>query len=218
MNAHGRLVCLNAKTGAEVWAVNILEQFGGQNIMWGISESPIVHRDLVFATPAGSKAMVVAVSKHTGETVWTTPPLDDETPSYSSPILVNCDGREILINSATKNVFAVDAETGELCWSVPQEDPKNTVCTLPVLSENKLMITNASRGNGAVFGVAMDGTTGKKTWVKKLTISHGGTVCVNGLVYGASSRGEANVSLANSLASSWRPATRLLLQRANENE
>jgi hypothetical protein len=54
--------------------------------------------------------------------------------------------RKLLINSAAKNAFAVDAETGALCWKVSQEDPKNSVCTIPVLARDELVLTNASRG------------------------------------------------------------------------
>ena len=191
MNAHGRLVCLDAKAGSEVWAVNVLERFEGRNITWGISESLLIHGDLVFATPCGAKGLVVALNKHTGDTVWATPALDGERPSYASPILINIAGRTLLINSATKNVFAVDAKTGERCWQVSQEDPKNTVTTIPVLAKNELVLTNASRGFGAIFGVRLDGLRGEKTWIKELTISHGSTVCVDGQVYGASGRGVA---------------------------
>ncbi|MBC8876374.1 MAG: PQQ-like beta-propeller repeat protein [Planctomycetes bacterium] len=191
MNAHGRLACLDAKIGSEVWAVNVLERFEGKNITWGISESLLIHGDLVFATPCGAKGLVVALNKHTGDTVWATPALDGERPSYASPILINVAGRTLLINSATKNAFAVDAKTGELCWQVPQEDPKNTVTTIPVLAKNELVLTNASRGFGAIFGVRLDGLRGEKTWIKELTISHGSTVCIDGQVYGASGRGVA---------------------------
>ena len=191
MNAHGRLACLNAKTGSEVWVVNVLDRFEGKNIMWGISESLLIHGDLVYATPCGAKGLVVALNKNSGDTVWTTPPIAGEEPSYASPILVAIGDRELLINSAIKNVFAVDAKTGELCWKVPQEDPKNTVSTIPVLAENEVVFTNASRSFGAIFSVRLNGSKAKKTWVKKLTISHGSTVSVDGQVYGASSRGEA---------------------------
>ncbi len=191
MNAQGRLACLDAKTGTELWAVNVLERFEGKNIFWGISESPLIHGDLVFATPSGAKALVVALNKDSGETVWTTPAIADEQPSYASPILVKSGGRTLLINSANKNAFAVDAKTGELCWSVSQEDPKNAVSTIPVLADNEVIITNASRSFGAVFGVRLDGSQGEKSWVKKLGISHGSTVSVDGQVYGHSARGEA---------------------------
>ncbi len=191
MNAHGRMVCLDAKTGREVWAVNVLERFESENVTWGISESLSILDDLVYATPCGAKGLVVALNKHSGDTVWTTPALAGERPSYASPILVNIGDRTLLINSAKKNAFAVDAKTGELCWQVSQEDPKNTVCTIPVLAENQLVFTNASRGNGAIFGVRLDGSGAEKTWTKELTIGHGSMVCVDGQLYGASGRGEA---------------------------
>lgn len=191
MNAHGRLACLDAETGNEIWAVPVLERFESRNITWGISESLLVHDDLVFATPCGAKGLVVALNKHTGDTVWATPALDGERPCYASPILINVAGRTLLINSATKNAFAVDAKTGELCWQVPQEDPKNTVTTIPVLAQNELVISNASRGFGAVFGLHLDGSRGEKTWIKELTVSHGSMVVVDGQAYGASLRGTA---------------------------
>jgi outer membrane protein assembly factor BamB len=210
MNAHGRLACLDAQTGAEVWAVDILERFEGKNIIWGISESLAVLGDLVFATPCGAKGLVVALNKHTGDTVWATPALDGEQPSYASPILIAVAGRTLLVNSATKHAFAVDVETGELCWRVSQEDPNNTVCTIPVLAQNEILFTNASRGYGAVFGVRLDGLRGEKTWTKELTISHGSTVCVDGQVYGASSRGEVRGWVAMDAGTgSVRPASEL---------
>ncbi|HYW79993.1 MAG TPA: PQQ-binding-like beta-propeller repeat protein, partial [Thermoguttaceae bacterium] len=93
MNAHGRLACLDAKTGGEVWAVNVLERFEGKNILWGICESLLVSGDTVFATPCGAKGLVVALNKQTGETIWATPPIADEQPSYASPILVRTGDR-----------------------------------------------------------------------------------------------------------------------------
>ena len=107
MNAHGRLVCLDAETGTRRWVVNVLERFEGKNITWGLSESLLVFGDLVFATPCGAKGLVVALNKQTGETVWTTPALEDEEPSYASPILVRIGGPSLLVNSAIKNAFAV---------------------------------------------------------------------------------------------------------------
>ena len=189
MNAHGRLACLDAESGKELWAVNVLERFESKNVTWGICESLLVHGDKVFATPCGAEGLVVALNKHTGDTVWATPAIAEERPSYASPILIGVGDRKLLVNSATRNAFAVDAETGELCWQVSQEDPKNSVCTIPVLAQNGLVLTNASRGYGAVFGVRLDGIRAQKTWVKELTISHGSTVCVDDQVYGASGRG-----------------------------
>jgi outer membrane protein assembly factor BamB len=191
MNAQGRLACLDAAAGGELWAVNVLVQFDAKNIIWGISESVLVHDGRVYATPAGTKGLMVALDKQTGETVWASKPLDGESASYSSAILLELGDRHLLVNGGAKYVFAVDAQSGELCWHLPQEDPNNTVNTTPVLSGDRLFITNASRGGGAVFGIRFDEQAAEKAWTKEITISHGGVVGVEGDVIGASSRGIA---------------------------
>jgi len=190
MNAHGRLTCLDAVTGESAWAVNVLERYEAKNIMWGISESVLVHGDRVFATPAGAKGLMVALDKRTGATVWTTPALDGEQASYSSPILIQAGKRKLLVNSCTRHVFAVDSETGGLVWKLPQADPKNTVNTTPVLSGRMLLITDASPDYGTIFGVRLGDDAASQVWSCELMITHGGTVCVDGRLYGSSSRGE----------------------------
>jgi outer membrane protein assembly factor BamB len=37
-NAHGRVVCLEAASGREVWRVDVLARFRAENITWGLSE------------------------------------------------------------------------------------------------------------------------------------------------------------------------------------
>jgi outer membrane protein assembly factor BamB len=191
MNAHGRLVCLEAATGKEAWAVNMLERYEAKNIMWGISESVVVHGDRVFATPAGAKGLMAAHDKRTGEPIWATPGLDGEQASYSSPILVDVGNRQLLVNGGLKFVFAVDSNSGDLIWQLPQVDPKNTVNTTPVLCGRRLLLTNSSRGYGAVFGVQLGDDSASRAWSTELSISHGGTICADGRLIGASSRGEA---------------------------
>jgi outer membrane protein assembly factor BamB len=190
MNAHGRLVCLDAATGEEAWVVNVLEQYQAKNIIWGISESVVVHGDRVFATPAGAKGLMVAHDKRTGAPIWATAALDGEQASYSSPILINVGPRQLLVNGGLKYVFAVDSDNGALVWRLPQVDPNNTVNTTPVLWGRRLLLTNSSRGFGAVFGVQFGDDSASRAWTSNLTISHGGTVCVDGQLCGASSRGD----------------------------
>ena len=38
MNAHGRVACLDAADGKELWAVDVLQRFGARNITWAMSE------------------------------------------------------------------------------------------------------------------------------------------------------------------------------------
>ena len=190
LNAHGSLACLDAATGGVAWAVNVLERYDAKNINWGICESVLVHGDRVFATPAGAKGLMVALDKRTGAPLWATPALEGEQASYSSPILIQAGKRKLLVNGGSKYVFAVDAESGALAWQLPQVDPKNTVNTTPVLSGRLLLFTNSSRDYGAVFGVQLGDDAASQVWTRELKIGHGGTVCVDGRLYGSSSRGE----------------------------
>ncbi len=191
MNAHGRLACFDAANGAELWAVNVLERFEGKNITWGISESVLVDGDLVFVTPAGTKALMAALDKKTGETVWVAKPLAEERASYSSPVLLNVGEKRLLVNSGANHAFAVDAASGEVCWRIRHLDPKSTITTTPILTSNGIVFTNASRDFGGVFSVGLGGRAGERTWSAELKISHGGALCFGDAIFGASSRGTA---------------------------
>lgn len=191
MNAHGRVACLDAATGTEVWAVNALERFEAKNITWGISESLLVHGNHVFVTPAGAKGLVAALDKRTGATVWATPPIEGEQASYGSPILVAVGGRRLLVNSGARYAFAVDTDGGKLCWQVRHLDPKETIVSTPILSDEAVVFTNASREFGGTYGVRLNGAVADRAWSAGLKVGHGGLVSVNGRLFGASSAGAA---------------------------
>jgi outer membrane protein assembly factor BamB len=189
MNAHGRLACLDAPGGNELWAVNVLERFEAKNIMWGISESVLVDGDLVYVTPVGAGALMAALDKKTGETVWASEPLAGDQASYASPVLVQVGTRRLLINSVSRHAFAVDARSGEVCWRIPQLDPGSTITTTPVLASTGMVFTNASRDFGAVYCVGLGGQAGERLWSADLKISHGGLVGLGDSVYGSSGSG-----------------------------
>ena len=87
MNPKGQLAAFRASTGKEVWVVDLVEKFGARYGTWSLTENVAVEGDLLFCIPGGSKALVVALDKNTGRTVWTNTALD-ETAAYCSPILV----------------------------------------------------------------------------------------------------------------------------------
>ena len=61
--ASGDLTALDAATGKVFWTVNVLEKFGGSNINWGLSESPLVLSDRILVTPGGRGASIVALQE-----------------------------------------------------------------------------------------------------------------------------------------------------------
>ena len=63
LGGHGDLICLNAESGDILWQKNILQEFQGSNIGWGISESVLVDGNKVICTPGGSRGTMVALDK-----------------------------------------------------------------------------------------------------------------------------------------------------------
>ncbi len=66
----GNVACLQAKDGKIIWQISMTEKFGGRVPMWSYRESPLIDGDKVICTPGGSDAMIVALNKLTGETIW----------------------------------------------------------------------------------------------------------------------------------------------------
>lgn len=66
----GKVACLNAEEGKLVWERSFTQDFGGGVPAWSYRESPLVDGDRVLCTPGGPDAMMVALNKQTGETIW----------------------------------------------------------------------------------------------------------------------------------------------------
>src|ERR671916_2583388 len=90
----GDLSAIDAKTGKIIWQMNVLQKFGGSNITWGISESPLVVGDKVLVNPGGPGASVVALSKKDGALIWKS---QSDRAGYSSAIPVQVGGKTQVI-------------------------------------------------------------------------------------------------------------------------
>jgi len=138
MNAHGRVVCLDADRGTEIWHVNILERFQGGNITWALSECLLVDGDRVLVTPGGRGGLMAALDARDGKTLWTTPPLADDKTSHCSPILFQYQDRRVLSSCSSAHGFGVDAETGELLWTVSVKNKYGTNVATPIYGGGRI--------------------------------------------------------------------------------
>jgi outer membrane protein assembly factor BamB len=113
----GTFLCLNAKTGKQLWQHELLGEFNAATPKWGVTFSPLIDDDLVFTNPGGRNGhSLAAFNKNSGELVWNA--LDDLA-GYSSPIAVTIgDVRQIVFLTAN-HLVGVRAKDGELCWRFP---------------------------------------------------------------------------------------------------
>jgi len=188
MNAHGRLACLNPDDGSEVWSVSILETYASQNITWGISESPLVVDGKVFITPAGSKALMVALDAKTGKEIWRTPALDGEKPAYSSSIMVETGKGRQLITGGSAHAFGVNAATGRVLWSYRHEIDTQIMLT-PSYYRGNVVVSLCVRDCARYYALALDKDENavKKAWLHEMGNPYGSVVCADGNVVCSSS-------------------------------
>ncbi len=114
--------CLDAKTGHKIWERRDLEC----DHFRGPGSSPVIYGDLLYLTFDGFDFQyITALDKQTGKTVWrsdrnvdfgTTD--GDAKKAYSTPILIEADGRELLISPFASATIAYDPKTGEPVWTV----------------------------------------------------------------------------------------------------
>jgi len=190
LNAHGRLACLEAQTGRELWAVDILQRFQAQNITWALSECVLVEGDRVWVTPGGPKALMAALDKRTGTTLLTTPPLDNEPTSYCSPILFRYGGRRLIAQCSASHGFGIDADTGKLLWTVPLRNPYLTNVSTPIFAQGAVYYVTPYAELGRLYRLVPtnDGVRAEHVWTHPLDSVTGSGVWVEGVLYSAGYR------------------------------
>jgi len=200
LTENGDLACLRTQDGSVVWQRNILKDFGGRNIPWLISESPLVDGNNVFVTPGGRGAGVAALDKMTGKTVWTSKELSHEA-GYASLIAADVHGVRTLMTLTAEGGVGVRASDGKLMWNYRRVANGTANIATPVYHDNKVFYTSAYSTGGALLAIARSQTsqTGpagggqagelraeEAYFTREMQNHHGGVVLVNGYLYGFS--------------------------------
>ena len=193
-NAHGRVACFEPANGREVWAVDVLKEFGGSNITWGLSECLLVDERAVFVTAGGREALVVALNKTNGAVLWKSEPLYDsagdkplENASYVSPILVQFGERRLIIGASLRHLYCVDADTGALHWTQPVRTAYSVLAMMPALVGNAVFMTAPHGPGGRVWSLKeIDGkVTADEVWRTTLDTCQGSVVHRDGKIFGS---------------------------------
>ena len=207
-NAHGRVVALDPQTGNELWAVNILERFDGENIRWALSECLLIDDGKVYVTPGGKKAFMAALDAQTGRTVWQSRPLEFtrtyvfggrklDTPArdfdkagYASPILFRMGGRKIIARTSAQHAVCLDAESGEILWKQAIYARHEVIGAMPVFADGDILFAAPDDFGSAMFDLNLknNNVTGKKIWHISLDNCHTSMVYADGFLFGSGYR------------------------------
>jgi outer membrane protein assembly factor BamB len=186
LTENGDLVCLMVADGKIVWRRNILKDFGGRNISWLVSESPLVDGTRVIVMPGGRNAGIAALDKMTGATVWVTKELSDEA-GYSSPVVADVQGVRTIMAFTGNAAVGVRATDGRLMWRHGSPANNTANITTPVYANGKVFFTSAYGTGGALLQLQAKGesvTAQEIYFTRNMQNHHGGVVLVEGYLYG----------------------------------
>jgi outer membrane protein assembly factor BamB len=190
LNAHGRLARFDAGSGRELWAIDILERFGGRNITWAVSECLLVDGPRVIVTPGGTKALMAALDKGTGETIWTTPPLGTDRTSHSSPILLRYASQRLIANCSSAHGFGIEADTGKLLWTVPLTNPHGVNVATPIYGAGCLFFVTPYAEHGRLYRLHADAGAidPEHMWTSPIDTVTGCGVLIDGTLFASGYR------------------------------
>jgi len=181
----GNLVCMDENSLNVLWKKNIIDDFQGANIRWGVNESPLIVGDKIIITPGGKVNNVVALNKNTGNVIWSCPGEGDLS-AYCSPLFVSDQQIPQIVTMTAKHILGIDIETGKQLWSFPYNNMRNIHPNTPIYDNNMLLCV-LGYGKGSVMLRLTDG--GRKVeqvWEsKEFDSKTGGAVKIGDYVYGS---------------------------------
>lgn len=159
--------CLDAQTARVLWERRDLHC----NHWRGAGSSPTVWRDLLILHFDGADLQyVIALDTRDGHTVWKTDrsvdfqDLDangkpiregDFRKAFSSPLVVNHEGRPLLLSAGSKATYCYDPATGKELWRV--EEPKHHSGTVRPVVGHGMVYTATGLAKGELWAVKLGG-------------------------------------------------------------
>ncbi|MGE4567807.1 MAG: PQQ-binding-like beta-propeller repeat protein [Bacteroidales bacterium] len=184
-SGHGVLYCIDLTTQKVKWTKDYFNEYDGKNIRFGFTEGLLIKDNMIYCQPGGVKYNMVALDKLTGKEIWVSGGKGDLS-AYCSPLLITHNNREMLVNMMAENIIALDPKTGTLLWSHPYKNNRSIHPNAPLYKEGMLYCFSGYGKGGIMLRINEAGNGVTEVWADtKLDNQMGGTVVVNGRIYGS---------------------------------
>ena len=191
----GELACLKTETGEKVWSKSFADDFGGKMMSeWGYSESPLIDGDRLICTPGGASAMIVALDKATGKTIWKTPMKPggnrgQDGAGYSTVVISNGGGVKQYITLVGRGLISVAARDGKPLWQY--EKIANGTANVPTpIVDGDYVFCSSGYDDGGTALLKLSGKRGEVSFkemyylpASRLQNHHGGMIKIGDHVY-----------------------------------
>ena len=116
MGADGLLTCCDLADGRLLWKKECLTDPERDNLLWGMSGSPLVYEGQVFVTPGGENSSIIAFDSFSGEELWRS---GSDRAAYASPMVSSVCGQQLLLSFNGAGLRTYHATTGQEQWLTP---------------------------------------------------------------------------------------------------
>jgi outer membrane protein assembly factor BamB len=183
LGATGTLLCLEVKTGKQVWQQDLLKIAGRDCTSHGYNSCPLVVGDRVYIQPGGPNGRsLAALDKHDGRIVWRA--LDDPI-GHGTPIWVEAGGHPQVVFFTGVGAVGVAPEDGHLLWRYPWKTRYDLNIATPIYADGKVFVSSNYGTGGAVFRLKVGEP--ETLWKTKSMQNHFSTsVLYGGYLYGSS--------------------------------
>jgi outer membrane protein assembly factor BamB len=182
LGGNGDLSALDTRTGRIIWTMNVLDKFGGSNITWGISESPLVIGEKLLVNPGGPGASIVALNKKDGTLLWKS---QSDRAGYSSAMPVQIGNTTQVVFFTHTRAVGLDLKDGKLLWEYGRASNNVANAATPVVRGNRVFVSS-DYGTGA--GLVEIGAGGAKEvyFTKDMRNHHSSSILIGDHLYGFS--------------------------------
>ncbi len=200
VTSDGQIACLKLSDGEVLWQRSFKE-FGGKMMSgWGYSESPLIDGDWVLCTPGGQDAMIVALNKLDGKTVWQSavpnfgPKKSQKGKSikrgagYSSLRISHGAGVKQYVQLIGQGLIGVRASDGKFLWGYGKVANGTANIPTPLIAGDYVFASTGYQTGSALVKLSPegDGVKAEEQYflnAKTLQNHHGGMVLIGDHVY-----------------------------------
>jgi len=194
-SGEGEVSCFNATSGERLWFVEVDTLTQSRRDRWGVSETPLLYKNLIITSPVGEDAALVALDKNSGEFVWKTDTIPGNR-TYLSAVLYKHKNVEQILSMTSEKLFAVNPINGEIEWIFHYDEHckgfedfewwGSIITNSPIIKNNEIFITKGYDFPSVMLKVAEDGKSVTAKWTNwDLDNHHHGVVEYNGYIYGS---------------------------------
>jgi len=157
LGAHGRLLCVDAADGKDVWE----KQFNYKPT-WAYSGSILIEGDLAIASAGKGDGALVAFTRKTGDLVWK---CGEDPVGYATPYPFTFNGQRYVVGFMGNSAIAAEVATGREVWRTAWKTDWDVNAAMPIFHDGYLFLTSGYTTGCALLKLAAEGDRLRSTSV-----------------------------------------------------